>query len=98
MLFKIRPQELCNSRSRMDCQGISNLSLWRVNVKKILFLGREEDEAALCELIRGHQELQLNTVKNARKLARVLKEDTPDFVMFAGQIQLNQDGSISILL
>ncbi len=82
----------------MDREGIVGLTLWRVNVKKILFLGREEDEAAFSELIRGHHELQLNTVKDARKLAKALKKDSPDFVLFAGQIQLNQDGTISILI
>ncbi len=68
-----------------------------MRVKKILFLGRKEDQEAFSNLIRGHEELQLSTAKNVRKLSKILKEDEPDFVLFAGEIQLNPDGTYSIL-
>ncbi|RME00963.1 MAG: hypothetical protein D6814_02525 [Calditrichaeota bacterium] len=67
-------------------------------MKTILFLGRKEDKEEFSKRIQGHQELQLRSPKNARKLDKYLKAINPDFVIFAGEIQLNQDGKYFILI
>ena len=67
-------------------------------VKKIIFFGRKEDEEAFSKRFQGHQELQLRTISNVRKLPKAVKTFKPDFVILAGRIQLNQDGTYTILI
>ncbi len=65
---------------------------WRFQLKEILLVGNiEKEDTAVNNLIK-ESNYKIVKVNNANKAIRVLKHNSPDFVLCTGRIRQNSEG------
>ncbi len=72
---------------------LSHHTTQRESMKKVLLLGdQEEFDSSLTQKI-SNKGFKVKCTKNLRKAKQFKEEQEPDFILFAGKIGINPDGT-----
>ena len=61
-------------------------------MKQILLVGKTNFSKSLLKLIKQSSRFKITQTLNPKKAEKMLEEETPDYVLCTGTIQINSEG------